>query len=206
MLEYAHKMKTQLKNTHSWAKKKILAAFIILVLLIMFGAAFTVQKIHYYNDAADQANSVRIRELILLAVRGIKKDAPVDPKTGDIYFPESRLYLPNPGLPLTITYLFDRGNITDSLSGLSVSTYPVRGTQALYTANNMNEVFDAVPKLQACSRGIKLIYEKFPTSDAQNVLKHTVQLSNGRTLYIYLERDCPELNDTANLFKNIKTY
>lgn len=184
---------------------KIYAA-IVLVILVLATLFYGFLKISYYNKVVDQANIVSIRELILLAVRGVKKDAPVEARSGDIYFPESRLYLPNPGLPLSLTYLYDSGDITDSQAELSVSTYPVRGTEKLYSSQNMEELFAAVPKLQACSRGIKLVSQKFPQDDANNQLVQTVNLSTGKDLFVYIEKDCPELYETAQLFKNIKAY
>lgn len=201
-------MKQRSKKTAYSAKKKslILAITIALVALIGLGTVFGVAKMRYYKDTVDQASTVSMRELVLLAVKGLKKDAPVDARTGDIYFPESKLYLPNPKLPLTVTYLFDTGDITNSQSELSVSTYPLRGTEALYSARNDKELFVAIPKLQACSRGIKIVHQKFPASDTQNILKQTVHLNNGQDIYVYLENDCPELGATADLFANIKAY
>lgn len=193
------------KKKSIWSKQKlgILAAVLIVAIA---GVCFGIRKIDDYNAASNQANIVEIRELVLLAIRGVKKDAPVDPRTGDVYFPEAKLYLPDPHMALTLTYLNDTGNITDSQSGLSVSTYPVMGTTPLYTAQNMQQLFAVIPKLQACSRGIKLVYQQFPSSDNTNVLRHTVQLVNGKTLYVYVERECPDLNSTADLFTNIKPY
>src|SRR5258706_16441160 len=180
--------KQQTKNKLTVTKRRVVFVGVtLLCALILIGVCFGVEQIRYYNDAADQASIVSVRELILLAVRGLKKDAPVEPRTGDIYFPESRLYLPNPGTPLTLTYLFDKGDVTNSQSELSVSTYPLRGTVALYTARNNQELFVAVPKLQACSRGIKIVHQKFPASDTDNMLKQTVHLTTRQDLYVYLE-------------------
>lgn len=186
--------------------KKSLMVLAVVIVLLGAGTAVVIQKFSNYNAAADQANIVEIRELILLAVRGVKKDAPVDPKTGDVYFPEAKLFLPNPHTALSLTYLEDTGNIADSQSSLTVSTYPVLGTTSLYTAQNTKQLFAAVPKLQACTRGVKLVYQKFPATDNQNVLKHTVQLNNGKTLYVYVEKDCPDLDSTADLFANVRAY
>jgi hypothetical protein len=196
-------LKTPTAMSQRQNKKPLLAiAFALIVVSIILG----INEVYRYNAAADQANLNKDRDLILLAVRGVKKDAPVDPKTGDIYFPESHLYLPNPRQALTLTYLFDTGNVADSQSELSVSTYPVRSTEKLYIAQNTKQLFDAVPKLQACSRGIKLVDHKFPTTDTENELQNTVHVSDGRTIFIYVEKGCPELKDTANLFQNVRTY
>jgi len=198
-------MADKTKNKVRPSKKRIIL-LIVAVPLIVVGSFVAVEKARYYKDAADQANLVSIRELIITAIRAVKQNAPVDPRTGDVYFPEAKLYLPDPGGPTTFTYLFDSVDIADSQSGLSVSTYPVRGSTPLYTAKNMNELFAAVPKLQACSRGIKLVYNKFPQSDKENMFVNTAHLNNGKDVYIYIENKCPELKDTANLFTDIKAY
>jgi hypothetical protein len=197
-------MKKQPKSNRSANKKLIV--LIIAATLIVAGSCFTVQKVRTYNQAADQASLVNVRELILLAVRGVKKDAPVEAKTGDVYFPESRLYLPDPKTALPLTYLQDTGDVSDSQGELSVSLYPVPGTAGLYTASNTKELFAAVPRLQACSRGIKLVYNKFPATDTNNKFLYSVHLSNGKELDVYIEKACPELNEAAQLFKNIKSY
>lgn len=207
-LYYNTAMKKQTKKATGRTKKQFitLACLTVVAILILVGTVLGIYKVRYYNDAANQAGLVQIRELILLAVRGLKKDAPVEPRTGDVYFPESKLYLPSPGMTLPLTYLYDKGDVTNSQAELSISTYPVRGTESLYTARTQESLFAAVPKLQACSRGIKLVYQQFPDSDADNELKHKVQLNNGKTLYIYLEKACPELIETADLFKSIQSY
>ncbi|HSW79284.1 MAG TPA: hypothetical protein VLG47_00735 [Candidatus Saccharimonadales bacterium] len=186
------------------SKKSVL--LIIAVLIVLVGGYFAVGWVQAYNSAADQANIVSIRELIINAVRGLKKDAPIDPKTGDVYFPEARLYLPNPDTPQTLTYLNDAGDGSDSKSEISVSTYPVFGTANLYEARNIKQLFDAVPKFQACARGVKLVYKQFPSSDTTNVLQRTVHLNNGKTLYVYQEKNCPELGNLSIMMKNLKSY
>jgi hypothetical protein len=200
-------MKKKSGRTKASTKNKLIftTAFVLVTVTVITGAYVTYAKVSRYDDAANQAEMVSVRELILLAVKELKKDAPVEPRTGNIYFPESKLYLPNPGTALSLTYVFDTSH-ADAQSELSVSTNPVRGTQALYSARNMEELFAAVPKLQACSRGIKLVHNKFDPNYGQNVLKHTVKLNNGLDLYVYLEKDCPELGETADLFKNIRAY
>ncbi|MDB5161206.1 MAG: hypothetical protein JWO96_586 [Candidatus Saccharibacteria bacterium] len=201
-------MNEKTKNMHSWTRKKITLTItaITLFLFILFGSIQAYNHMNYYNNAAELASTAHIRELILRSVRALKKDAPVDPRTGDIYFPESRLFLPDPGLLQPLTYLYDKGNVTDSQGELSISTYPIRGPAAFYNAQNTKDLFAAVPKLQACSRGIKIVTKKFPQTDNQNELKQTVHLSDGGDLYVYIEKDCPELNETTALFKNLQSY
>ncbi len=205
---YYHDMKKPIKKvTRLTNKKKFLViAGLATAVLITTGAYFATLKLQYYDYAAKRAGLVEIRELIVMAIEDLKKDAPVEARTGDIYFPESRLYLPNPGTHHTFTYFYEPGDDAGSQPELSVSTSSVPGTNTLYSAQDVEKLFDAVPKLQSCSRGIKIVRQKFPQEDGQNELKHTVRLDNGQELYIYLEKDCPELADAAALFTYIKYY
>jgi hypothetical protein len=200
-----NKTKSKAKSQKFWTRRNSIIVGLV-VLFVGVSGMYVAGKVTDYDMAADQANMVSIRELILAAVRGAKKDAPVDPKTGDIYFPESRLYLPNPKQALPITYLEDTGDIASSHSSLTVSTYPVRTTEKLYVARNPTELFNAVPHLQSCSRGVKLSYEKFPSDDTTNELRSTITLDNGKQLYIYLDKGCPELKDLATTLKNVRPY
>jgi hypothetical protein len=179
---------------------------VLVVLSVLVSGYFVVGWIQAYRSAADLANIVPVRELIITAARGLKKNAPVDPKTGDVYFPEARLYVPDPSTPLTLTYLNDVGGVSDPQSEISASSYPLYGTANLYEARNIKQLFDAVPKFQACARGVKLVYKQFPSSDTVNVLQYVVHLGNGKTLYIYQEKSCPELGAISDLMKNIKSY
>ena len=191
------------KKSDKKQKTIIVTACLTLLLVILF---FAIPKIRYYRDGMRQAHNVQIRELILMAVQNLNKTAPVEPKTGDVYFPESRLYLPRPDYALDISYRVDTGDISDANGELTVSTKSVFGSTKLYTANNMKELFDAVPKLQACSRGIKVVSKKFDENDSTNQLKHTTTLSNGQTKYIYVEEKCPELEPLADILQNLRPY
>jgi hypothetical protein len=202
-------MKKKSKNTNEALKHKLIGYFLLSLaaFLIITGGLLLSLKTYHLKIAADQASIVPIRELILQAVEGLKKDAPVEARTGDVYFPESRLYLPAPDTTAQLTYGYFKGDdATQSPEELSVSTDPVGGSSALYSAWNMEDLFERVPKLQACGRGVKLVYEKYTADEGQNELKHTVRLANGRDIYVYLEKDCPELSATADLFKNIRSY
>ncbi|MGB4759554.1 MAG: hypothetical protein WBP26_05880 [Candidatus Saccharimonadales bacterium] len=186
------------KNRFITPTRAIIAGLVAMVILLTFTVAVMAGR--------DKDNPEQTRELVISAVRAVKKDAPVDAKTGDIYFPEYRLYIPNPGMVLPLTYLADEGNVSDSQGELSVSTWPVFGSTSVYMTQTTNELFDAVPKLQACSRGVKIVSHKYPASDTQNQFKHEVRLNNHKTVYIYVEKACPELNPLADKLANIKAY
>lgn len=192
------KKRTKKLNT----KNKVFVG--VLILLILIGIVFSGLKVYHYVTTLNQSAIEPLRELILSAARGSKKNAPVEAKTGDIYFPESRLFLPNPGIPVAITYAASIEDGTGFASGINVSTYPVWGSTQLYSANNSERLYEAMPKFQACLRGISVVYS--PVADEQTELKQTVTLGNGRVAYVYQEKNCPELNDLADSFKNLQSY
>ena len=191
------RLKTQNKN-------KIIG--FLAVLIIIPGLFYGYKIFKQYRDAANQAIVVQPRKLVLSAIRGLSMNAPVEPRTGDVYFPESRVYLPNPKNNTTFIYNVNVNDNDNPQEELNISTYPVRGTVALYTATNIDKMFNAVPKVMACSRGIRLVYKKYPDTNAEYQLKNTLRLENGRELYIYLNKDCLELSDVAEMFNNIKSY
>ena len=202
-------MKKKSKDTKKWtSKKKVIVVSIVLLAsaLLVLGASIGTAVARYYNDAATQASMVQIREVILLAVDNLKKDVPVEPKTGDLYFPESKLYLPNPKTLPKLTYAWYPGDDVTN-EELSVSLLQIPGINGLYNARNHEEMFEALPKLQSCSRGVKLTYQELPhDADPKNELKHEKILQNGKKLYVYLEETCPELNHVAELLRSIQSY
>jgi hypothetical protein len=198
-------MKKHIKKNWLSTHKKTTALVVGVVLVLAAGFYFAAAKIDYINGAADQSSAASIRELILMASQDLKKDVPVEPKTGDLYFPESRLFLPNPKTTLKLTYAW-APPAEGVREELSVSFVQIPGASELYSARNVHELFETVPKLQSCTRGIKLVYDKFPADDLSNQLKHVVKLNNGKELYIYVEKDCPELNKAADLLTNIRAY
>lgn len=184
---------------------KIAYIIIIAALLATFCYA-VVQKNRLYNEAIDLTGTVSVRELILKAADGTKTDAPIDPKTGDIYFPQAMLYLPSNTSYTRLTYAYDPLGQDGPELNISDRSVFNRNAVKLYSAKNVDEVFSAVPKLQSCQRGIKLLYQKISNIESSNELNQTIKLSNGKTLYVYLESTCPELKETAQLISNIKPY
>lgn len=198
-------MKKKIKKNWFLAHKKITVLVLGFSLALLTGLYFVAAKLAYVNDAANQASMVQVRELIVMAVENLKKDVPVDAKTGDLYFPESKLYVPNPKSNLRLTYAWYSAD-DGSQEELSVSLSQVPGTTGLYSAKNMDEMFNAVPKLQSCSRGVKLLNSKTTGDNPSGQLKKVVTLQNGKELYLYVEKDCSELDEVVDLLSGIRSY
>lgn len=142
-----------------------------------------------------------------MAAGAAKIDAPVEAKTGEVYFPSARLFVPPPQGSLDVlTYSYDEDDKSQP-ADFSVSNKRIFTINAskLYAANSLTELFDKVPKLQACQRGINIRYSQ--TNETYvGALKQTVPLSNGKSLYMYVDSSCPELEELLPLLKQIKTY
>lgn len=200
---------TRKRKEKNWVltHKKIATLAFGISISLLVGLYFIAAKVVYVNDAANQASMVQVRELIVMAVENLKKNVPVDPKTGDLYFPESSLFLPNPKSSMKLTYAwYPADESSSSQDELSVSLLQVPGTTNLYSARNIDEMFRAVPKLQSCSRGVKLLPSKTTDDNYLGQLKKVVALQNGKELYMYAEKDCPELDEVVDLLSNIRSY
>lgn len=182
------------------ARRLLLQTLVVVVIVVsaIWGWAY-VQRL---NAAAFQAETTPIREMLIDAVRNTKTDAPVDAKTGDIYFPQARLYVPNTSSYTQLTYAYDPGDDADL--SIANKTALNQGIASMYNARGFNELFSKLPYLQACQRGVTVVYQQ--VNDAEKELRQTVQLENGKTAYLYIEKACPELHETAELLKELKSY
>ncbi|HYH75259.1 MAG TPA: hypothetical protein VD735_04850 [Candidatus Saccharimonadales bacterium] len=159
---------------------------------------------HQSNRSEAKADVAILSEQIISAATALKAPAPVDPKTGDVYFPEARLFLPAGDTPLQLTYGYD---IEDNgQRNLSISTRFItqRNATRMRSATDMESMFTHVPKLQACLRGIRVM--SVPLTQKDYALQGTVDAGNSRTLYLYTEKGCSEINGTATLLKNLQAY
>jgi len=183
------------------------ARFIIICCIVLLAALMLLIKVtfwQHYRMVEQAADAVQIRELIIRAADGLKANAPVEAKTGDIYFPQARLYVPAPDHPVQLTYAYDASTPEAVLSVSDRAVFNAMTAQ-LYGAPNVTAVFDKVPELQACQRGIDVSYKNTP-SEKSKVLKATVPLANGKTVYLFAEDACPQLATTVTLLKGLQAY
>jgi hypothetical protein len=172
------------------------------ILIVAISVGVTLFILQQYTTNARQAGIVSIRELIIRAADSTKINAPVDAKTGDIYFPEAKLYVPNDARYTQFTYAYDSPDKDLTISTRSIFS---QASAKLYTVKNINDLFDNVPHLQACQRGVHLVYHDLgPGTDL--ALDRTVQLNNKQILYFYTEKGCPELSSIVPMLKDIQAY
>lgn len=182
--------KTSKKFSLSRMQLLCLAAFAA-ALLIGAGSYRVYWYAHNWQRATDQVAAAQIRDLVLRAVDGLVVDAPIEPKTGDVYFPQAKLMLPNVDPFTRLTYHYDTFGDTPEFS---ISSRPVINQMAsrLYK-ENVYDVFTAVPDLQKCQRGLRLQYSDSVYKDDQSLRQvKKLVLNNGKTIYVYSE-GCKEL-------------
>ncbi len=180
-----------------------LLMYTLLVATIITGALLLWGYTQRLNTSVTQADLAPMRDLLIDAVKNTKVDAPVEPKTGDIYFPQARLYLPNTSSYTQLTYAYNPEDGADLSIANKVALN--QGIASLYSAQSFQGLFEKLPYLQACQRGVTVVYQTIQ-DDSGRELRQTVQLANGKTAYLYIEKACPELQETADLLKNLKSY
>lgn len=198
---YKKYMNEQLRQ----AKRRVIFRFLMMIVIILavpVCICMMVMHVARDNETSELVSIVPIRELLLDNATSMKADAPIDPKTGDIYFPQAKLYLPNSSSYVHMTYAYDEAS--DNKLSISSQAALRQSVSQMYSARNATELFTAVPYLQACQRGITVAYQE--TNDDTKELKQTVHLTNGKTLYLYIEKSCPILSETAEILKGLRSY
>lgn len=186
------------------------AATSSLAVIVLFGGYFLYATIWYtvYNhrtvtelSAAEQA-----RELVVRSVDVMMRDTPIEPRTGDIYFPEAKLYLPRPVEPVALSYVVNPLKQDVEIGVVNRTVYE-RHVSRIMSTRTVKEVFERVPALQACARGVVLSYDReSPGSLPAAQLQKTIALSNGKQLYAFIDKGCPENDITAELLSTIRAY
>jgi hypothetical protein len=85
----------------------VLGVFVMALALLGVGLGYAAMVRN--NTALELARIVPMRDLLVRAIDGIKMDAPIDPKTGDAYFPPTKLYLPGAAAETAgLTYRYEK--------------------------------------------------------------------------------------------------
>lgn len=193
----ATKQKPKVGNKHKLA----LAALILLVVGVMI-----VKNCRTYQE---ENGISQTRDLVTMAINNLKTPAPIEAKTGDVYFPQAKLYLPAEQNKddLWLVYSYFKDDSADVLD-FSISNRMVIGQleSKLYSAQTQKQLFDQIPRLQACARGVKVSFEPLKPDEIGAQLQYSGTLQNGKTLYLYAEKTCPEIGPTVDTLKNLQSY
>jgi hypothetical protein len=196
--------KSKTTSIFTASKRKVVITLSIVVALIglMYAAAVITYYVQDANRTANQAATIKIRDLILQHAN--QRDVALDPKTGDAYLTSLKLMIPAASLSAGSWLV---STPTGEEQQLSVSdSYTIGAAeQKMYNTDTIDALFENVPEFQACSRGVLVSYAKVDES-LYGTLKDTVSLKNGKTIYLYADHLCTRLTKTLDSLKNVQPY
>lgn len=191
------------KNTENINIKTRLHKLIIPTLLIV--QLIAIGAVAFYADHTRQRivplEGDQTKTLIIDAIDGLTNEPAIDPKTGEVYIYEERLVLPpklqaNPHLGYFYTSGDDEAKVGAEIRLIDMSNLGQAKAKVI-GAMDIEKTFEAVPKLQACSRAYQLTFAERVGDDmvagTQKVFEK--KLKDGRTIYVYLEDSCSENKD-----------
>ncbi len=151
-------------------------------------------QIIYDKEMWRRVNYLENRDLssmIIDSIKNLEKPAVVDGASSKVYLPEPHLVLPPyPTNVQGIRYNYDQQDERLQITtDLSLGT----GIAGIRTANTLEDIFKQVPKAQACGRQTVLTFKDIYDQESDYLSKAgTKQLANGKTLYIYVDKNCTE--------------
>jgi len=204
------KKQTRTKQPKNWVKVGVIAC---VGLLCSFHIAATAYLWVTVGNIRDTTDPIIIRSMVFNAVDGLRKQAPVDVKTGDHYIPEARMVVPHNQLLKSLVYSYepaskgDGGEVFDEELTLSspatISRAKVPGTAAV----GVEALFESIPELQACSRAFVIKFVDTKPQFSETTLQAKVSLEDGRTAYIYKDVGCKiDTEEVQNALLKVRSF
>lgn len=207
------------KQTKKTQKKFDIKRFLVIAVpALILGIAFLVYFFYPlvaipYKSVVD--NPSTLRESIIASIRELGRPAPVDARTGDVYFPEAGLYIPRGDTTLPeFSYSYDTYDVQgETHRDLVVTTSEAveAGMINMYNAQNSDELFKAVPEAQSCARGVvvasaPLVDDEGYVDTGAYKLHHQQLLNDGATRYIYAATGCEGVKDIVKVMEGLQVY
>jgi hypothetical protein len=173
--------------------------------VIVLAQVVTAELVYHLLSRQRIADNRFTADMIMTAATNLDRPVSKDAKTGNVYFSEARLSLPPAPDTVGDLLYYYTPDIADIQSELHVTTrsdvsrtgLPLRVVEERDPA----KLFSKVPKLQACVRGVMMVYKP---KDGLTVGAKKV-LASGKTLYFYYEPECT--NGALNQYLlNIQSY
>lgn len=199
------------KKNHSNKEASSLKSFFkkgLLALLAVF-LVFQIGYVMYTNDVLDdlsrQNGVLWMGQSLTHATWDTTKPAPIDPKTGDVYFPEVKHYLLAEigSSPVIYSYTEDEaGPILRISTKEVISIFESR----LLSASDIDEMFLFLPRMQACARGVQLFSSAEQAQDyGVNWLEDEITIGD-KIYFMYTEPSCPHLANVVDRARQLQPY
>lgn len=192
--------------------KSSLLIIILILLLLIFVIGQIIFNLFIWQTLQQQSTS-QSKILIVNALEEIndQKQSLVDKQK----IPEARLILPTETKEVNrVRYWYSEVN-DDQPAYLLISTKELEDfSQSLLSAQTHDQLFNKVPIVQACNRGIT-VYLSDPKleNDNQQQLIAKKTLADGREIYIISESQCGDKNsqeynekELYGIYENLKNY
>jgi hypothetical protein len=183
----------------------LLITVLVVQAFAIAGLFIWVRTMHYQID---QVQAHVLGTQIVAATDGLTKAAVADGPTGNVYFPELKLFLPASqdfyqGSRYSLTQTDDKG--TQALHIIDDFAYNRARLKVVNVGHSVQEVFAGVPHLQACARGYYVLFDGQTSANIPE--QFSKQLKDGRTVHVRLDPDCEE-NKAVFLpyLKQIESY
>lgn len=204
--------KSEPKQEHSRKKLYVLSVVgtvLALVLVAQTAAIFFIYKQNHILGAD------KIQLLIATSIQNMFRDAVIEPSTNKVYIPDGKLVFQgasdSPRLLYAPSYMTDENGATVAVESVTIADKRVVNGKIskLYSSHGLDSTFEFVPELQACTRQIQLLFapasENSLVSPESAVLAFTKAVADGRTLYVYTEKDSPCKEDNSQLMDLLRT-
>jgi hypothetical protein len=195
-------MATKKPKAHKHSKSLIVLVIVLSILTI--GLFINTLITTYLFKKDRQQDNQRVANLILDAVENLSQPLLKDP-SGKQFIPEAKLALPatDPSVgEVAYNYSPASDGITERLNiaskrSINLAEIPLRNSGQ----DKIEDVFESVPKLQACARGVQVT---FAAEDGYEY-QATKQLANGKTAYFFMEDGCKN-NELLAFVQRIDSY
>lgn len=182
------------KNSRKW-KIALLAGGMFLLLILIIQAVLITELYRRTSNLETE----KIKTMAIEGVRSLESPPVINPATGKEYIPSARLVLPARG-ELAPAYHGDKDMVH-----FNERTNVNQAVGLVLNANGIEDTFEQIPYLQACSRQLAILFKQ-ENSDEYKLI-HSKDLLDGRTAYIYKNDKCQA--DASNLveyIKNVESY
>lgn len=169
-------------------QRKVVALALLTIIFVAIGSLTYALQIT--RKQLDDVSSVKIANLIVLAVENLTQPVPEDARTGERYIAAARLRLPASDQMDNLLLYHYSPALGDAQAELTLASRTALGItkSKVLGGSNHQATFDAVPELQACSRAFRVTFA--PAADNESPLTFEKKLADGRTAYVYADSGC----------------
>jgi hypothetical protein len=192
------------KITKAAVSKCILPGLIILQFILLAVGGW---YLYWTRQSVNQQSTDKLALLINNAVNGLTWPVPTEARSGIIYINQAKIMLPavNDNAHQLLYNDFSAPGEEQEVHFMDKMMVNSQENKIMAT-QDLNTIFNYVPKLQACARGYKVVFNDTNKSD-DNLFLFSKKLDDGRTAYVSVDKGCTDRQaDFVPYLKQIASY